>query len=1147
MTKVDTYLGSIKMNTSEEEIKGGFVEVDGEKFYCIENYDKMPWFFMTLVSPYDHWLFISSSGGLSAGRKDENNALFPYDTDDNLAKSFETTGSKSIVRVKKADRVFLWEPFSERLEGVYAISRNLYKSTTGDQIIFEEINHDLESVFNYRWSFSNAFGFVKQSTIKNLSKGQISYDLLDGIQNIMPYGIDSALQNNRSNLVNAYKRNERNEGSSLATFSLSSMIVDRAIPSEALMTTSVWSAGIPVQDYLLSNLQIQAFRNGRAVQTETDVKAQPGAYFIHSQLDIQPNKQAQWLIVAELKQGIEDCKAIQNQIELSISDLFYKVKADIVRGAERLTKLVGSADGLQCTNDQLTTGRHYSNVLFNIMRGGLFEENYDIDVADFETYLNAMNKDVTERSKGFISKLGKTCSLTHMLAVASETKDTDLQRLAYEYLPLTFSRRHGDPSRPWNKFSILTAKSDGTPNRTYQGNWRDIFQNWEALALSYPEFILSMIVKFVNASTIDGYNPYRITRDGVDWEVIEPEDPWSYIGYWGDHQIIYLTRLLEVAFDYDQQAIAKLLDEKSFVYANVPYRIKSYQETYAHPNDTIDFDDDQEKIVHGRILSLGNDGKLVFKESGAILKSSLQEKLLVSFLTKMYNFIPDGGIWLNTQRPEWNDANNALVGNGLSVVTVCHLRRFISVYKKLIEDCSELISLNGALAVLFKGINQTLSKFQKSLSVGFSSADRKTFVDALGSLGEEYRTAVYSGTFGEYVEIEKDELFSMLNLSNDYIEATIKNNRREDQLFHSYNIGNFEKDQISISYLYEMLEGQVAVLNSGLLTPVEGAQLLDALKVSDIYREDQYSYMLYPNRELTGFWEKNTLPTKELKALSLVNQLLAESDHSILSEDTDGELHFNGSFHNAEDLNNALDQVLAKDQFGSHASDRAPLLAVFEQVFNHKAYTGRSGTFFGYEGLGSIYWHMVSKLLLSVQELLSEVDMDKHKTIFGRLVDHYYEIRAGIGINKTPELYGAIPTDPYSHTPMGKGAQQPGMTGQVKEDVINRWAELGVSVQGGCLNFNPTFLNELEFLKGQSAFEYFDIAGEKQVIQLEENSLAFTYCQTPIVYKKRSKRYISIQFSDGSIEQITNNVLEKRVSKEILQRTGKIKSLEIGV
>ncbi len=39
-------------------------------------------------------------------------------------------------------------------------------------------------------------------------------------------------------------------------------------------------------------------------------------------------------------------------------------------------------------------------------------------------------------------------------------------------------------------------------------------------------------------------------------------------------------------------------------------------------------------------------------------------------------------------------------------------------------------------------------------------------------------------------------------------------------------------------------------------------------------------------------------------------------------------------------------------------------------------------------------------------------------------------------------MYGAIPTDPYSHTPGFAGAQQPGMTGPVKEDIC-RLGELG--------------------------------------------------------------------------------------------------------
>jgi hypothetical protein len=40
------------------------------------------------------------------------------------------------------------------------------------------------------------------------------------------------------------------------------------------------------------------------------------------------------------------------------------------------------------------------------------------------------------------------------------------------------------------------------------------------------------------------------------------------------------------------------------------------------------------------------------------------------------------------------------------------------------------------------------------------------------------------------------------------------------------------------------------------------------------------------------------------------------------------------------------------------------------------------------------------------------------------------------------------------------------MTGQVKEDVLARWGELGVEVRDGRLGFAPTLLPRAEFLVG---------------------------------------------------------------------------------
>ncbi|NIP14298.1 MAG: hypothetical protein GWM88_06045, partial [Pseudomonadales bacterium] len=54
--------------------------------------------------------------------------------------------------------------------------------------------------------------------------------------------------------------------------------------------------------------------------------------------------------------------------------------------------------------------------------------------------------------------------------------------------------------------------------------------------LSFPEYLEGVISKFVNTTTADGYNPYRVTKDGYDWEAPEPDEPWANFGYWGDHQ-----------------------------------------------------------------------------------------------------------------------------------------------------------------------------------------------------------------------------------------------------------------------------------------------------------------------------------------------------------------------------------------------------------------------------------------------------------------------------------------------------------------------------------------------------------------------------------------------------------------------------------
>src|SRR5689334_11626918 len=128
-------IGETVQQRADRDVRGEFVEMLGEKFYKIENYDRMPPFFMSIVSSSNHWMFISSTGGLSAGRVSAEQSLFPYYTDDKLTENNENTGSKSILLVTREERRSLWEPSSERYKGNYDIERNLYKNVLGTTLV----------------------------------------------------------------------------------------------------------------------------------------------------------------------------------------------------------------------------------------------------------------------------------------------------------------------------------------------------------------------------------------------------------------------------------------------------------------------------------------------------------------------------------------------------------------------------------------------------------------------------------------------------------------------------------------------------------------------------------------------------------------------------------------------------------------------------------------------------------------------------------------------------------------------------------------------------------------------------------------------------------------------------------------------------
>jgi len=434
--------------------------------------------------------------------------------------------------------------------------------------------------------------------------------------------------------------------------------------------------------------------------------------------------------------------------------------------------------------------------------------------------------------------------------------------------------------------------------------------------------------------------------------------------------------------------------------------------------------------------------------------------------------------------------------------------------------------------VFFEDVFSALIDADSILTNGCDASTRRKITDELGIAGEKFRNKIYNGFSGQKNSVSKTELVNFFELTLAYLDQSIAVNKREDNLFHAYNLVKFTNSEIEIRYLYEMLEGQVSVLSAGKLSASEAVDVLNALRISKLYRVDQNSYMLYPNKRLPSFLEKNNISIDNVKSIPLLSQLVSAGDNRIITSDKKGQYHFNASFNNAGFLHEALLKLQSEGKYAVSEAAIKEIEAVYEQTFDHQSFTGRSGTFYKYEGLGSIYWHMVSKLLLAIGENISwAIEKQEDANLIAALKNHFAEVKAGIGAHKSPAEYGSFPFDPYSHTPIMAGVQQPGMTGQVKEDIITRYFELGVQVENGCLGIEKSMPKTDEFLPPTADNAY--------------PHLSFSYCSIPFVYQQNGKEGIEIHFIDGAKEIIADYTLSPLQSSLVFNRDASIQKIVV--
>jgi hypothetical protein len=149
-------------------------------------------------------------------------------------------------------------------------------------------------------------------------------------------------------------------------------------------------------------------------------------------------------------------------------------------------------------------------------------------------------------------------------------------------------------------------------------------------------------------------------------------------------------------------------------------------------------------------------------------------------------------------------------------------------------------------------------------------------------------------------------------------------------------------------------------------------------------------------------------------------------------------------------------------------------------------------------------------------------------------------------LHKSPAEYGAFPVDPYSHTPGFAGVQQPGLTGQVKEDLITRCWQLGVRVARGEVAFEPVMLGRDEFLKEPTSWRY-SAGGPELTEELPAGSLAFTLCGVPVIYRMADSGCVRVFDEQGASTVIQGTRLGPELSQSLFRREQRIRKLVVDV
>lgn len=357
-----------------------------------------------------------------------------------------------------------------------------------------------------------------------------------------------------------------------------------------------------------------------------------------------------------------------------------------------------------------------------------------------------------------------------------------------------YSRKHGDPEREYNYFSLgKEYYAQGN------GNYRDVNQNRRSDVLFFPELGAENIHTFFDLIQTDGYNPLVITPStyhlapeareafvarypqaeallsgdftpgalamaAEDWG-LSREDAQAFTaqvicaadsepnadfgeGYWCDHWTYNLDLIESYLSVYPEKKDQLLFDDPRYRWYDTHVLVNPRSKRYCVTENGLrqyHALDEQAKQSHSKWMKTAD---------GTDARSTLVEKLILLCAIKTATLDAAGmGVEMEGGRPGWYDALNGLPGIlGSSMAESCELARLLAFTAGALENRAGSLSLFSELAGLVETVQQALRTEQ----------DPFLRWDRLNRIREDYRAQTRLGYQGTRKEMSCQALAAAL-------------------------------------------------------------------------------------------------------------------------------------------------------------------------------------------------------------------------------------------------------------------------------------------------------------------------------------------------------------------------------------------------